>query len=64
MPSKLLIAAAEASRSASHTAPFGVHLEGQIRIDGVEVMNRVRKERDRFVGFVLESVEGLSLSIK
>ncbi len=58
MPSKLLIAAAEAAHSASHTAPFGVHLEGQIRIDGVEVMNRVRRERDRFVGFVLESVEG------
>ena len=58
MPSKLLIAAAEAAHSASHTAPFGVHLEGQIRVDGVQVMNRVRKERDRFVGFVLESVEG------
>ena len=58
MPSKLLIAAAEAAHSASHTEPFGVHLEGQIRIDGVQVMDRVRKERDRFVGFVLESVEG------
>ena len=57
MPSKLLIAAAEAAHSAEHTAPFGIHLDGEILIDGVEVMQRVRSERDRFVGFVLESVE-------
>lgn len=57
MPSKLLIAAAEAAH-ALHVAPaFGVH-PGQVRIDGKAVMARVRSERDRFVGFVVESVDG------
>ncbi|GAB2904598.1 dihydrolipoyl dehydrogenase [Paralcaligenes sp. KSB-10] len=59
MPSKLLIAAAEAAHSAAHTAPFGVHVDGPIRINGVEVMDRVKRERDRFVGFVLDSVDGI-----
>ena len=59
MPSKLLIAAAEAAHAASHTAPFGVHIDGTIRIDGREVMQRVKSERDRFVGFVLDSVESI-----
>ncbi len=57
MPSKLLIAAAEAAEHARHTAPFGVHVDGNVRIDGKEVMHRVKTERDRFVGFVLESVD-------
>ncbi|CAG4902253.1 dihydrolipoyl dehydrogenase [Paraburkholderia saeva] len=59
MPSKLLIAAAEAAHAAAHTAPFGVHVDGTIRIDGREVMARVKGERDRFVGFVVESTEGI-----
>ncbi|GHD62637.1 dihydrolipoyl dehydrogenase [Jeongeupia chitinilytica] len=59
MPSKLLIAAAEAAHEARHTAPFGVHVVGDIVIDGREVMDRVRRERDRFVGFVLDSVDGI-----
>lgn len=57
MPSKLLIAAAGAAHDASRTAPFGVYVDGQIRIDSREVMRRVRSERDRFVGFVVDSVE-------
>lgn len=57
MPSKLLIAAAEAAH-ALHAAPaFGVHA-GEVRIDGKAVMARVRSERDRFVGFVVDSVNG------
>ncbi|MDK3022147.1 dihydrolipoyl dehydrogenase [Cupriavidus taiwanensis] len=60
MPSKLLIAAAEAAHEARHTAPFGVHVDGQIRIDGREVMARVRSERDRFVGFVVRGVENIA----
>ena len=57
MPSKLLIAAAEARYHALHTAPFGVHLDtSSVRVDGAEVMNRVKSERDRFVGFVVEDV--------
>jgi dihydrolipoamide dehydrogenase len=55
MPSKLLIAAAEAAHHARGAAPFGVN--ATIAIDGRAVMDRVRRERDRFVGFVVESVE-------
>ena len=57
MPSKLLIAAAEAAHTAERASAFGVHFEGGIRVDGREVMDRVRRERDRFVGFVLREVE-------
>ena len=57
MPSKLLIAAAEAARGIERAPGFGVHVDGQLRIEGKEVMLRVREERDRFVGFVIESVE-------
>jgi dihydrolipoyl dehydrogenase len=58
MPSKLLIAAAEAAH-AIHRAPgFGVH-GGAVRVDGREVMARVKRERDRFVDFVLEGVEAI-----
>lgn len=56
MPSKLLIAAAEAAHTAQHAGAFGVHA-GPLRIDGEAVMRRVRNERDRFVGFVTEAVE-------
>ncbi|WP_109480522.1 dihydrolipoyl dehydrogenase [Paraburkholderia sp. C35] len=59
MPSKLLIAAAEAAHAARSTAPFGVHVDGTVRIDGREVMARVKGERDRFVGFVVESTESI-----
>lgn len=57
MPSKLLIAAAEAAAAGAHAAPFGVTY-GAPKIDGKAVMKRVRAERDRFVGFVVEAVEG------
>src|SRR6185503_15841310 len=57
MPSKLLIAAAEAAHALERAGAFGVHFEGGIRIDGREVMDRVKRERDRFVGFVLRDVE-------
>ena len=57
MPSKPMIAAAEARHHALHTDPFGVHLDkSSVRVDGAEVMNRVKSERDRFVGFVVEDV--------
>ena len=55
MPSKLLIAAAEAAHAVGAAPGFGVHA-GKPRIDGKAVMARVRAERDRFVGFVLEGV--------
>ncbi len=59
MPSKLLIAAAEAAHSAATAGDFGVHIDGTIRVDGVQVMDRVKRERDRFVGFVLDSVDSM-----
>jgi dihydrolipoamide dehydrogenase len=58
MPSKLLIAAAEAAHSVREAPAFGVQAE-EPRIDGKAVMHRVRSERDRFVGFVLESVDNI-----
>ena len=58
MPSKLLIAAAEAAHSIETASKFGVYTSKPI-INGHDVMRRVRSERDRFVGFVLESVESI-----
>ncbi|MYM22746.1 dihydrolipoyl dehydrogenase [Duganella sp. FT135W] len=57
MPSKLLISAADAAHMLQAASGFGVHA-GEVHIDGKAVMARVRSERDRFVGFVVESVEG------
>ena len=45
MPSKLLIAAAEAAEAARRTPVFGIE-SGGIAIDGAAVMARVRRERD------------------
>ena len=56
MPSKLLIAPSEAAHAIERWASFGLVLDGELRIDGKAVMERVRRERDRFVGFVTESV--------
>ncbi len=59
MPSKLLIAAAEVVHQARHAAPFGVKVQG-ITVDGAAVMARLRRERDRFVGFVLQTVDAMA----
>lgn len=56
MPSKLLIAAAEAAHTINDAPSFGVN-GGPVRVDGKAVMRRVHSERDRFVGFVLEAIE-------
>ena len=58
MPSKLLIAAAEAAHSVDQAPGFGINV-GDVRIDGRAVMDRVRRERDRFVGFVVDGVESI-----
>ncbi|MES2017022.1 MAG: dihydrolipoyl dehydrogenase [Pseudomonadota bacterium] len=63
MPSKLLIAASEAAHMLALASGFGVHA-GQVRIDGKAVMARVRSERDRFVGFVLDSVDAIPTADK
>src|SRR3954468_20849270 len=57
MPSKLLIAAGEAAHHAAHAGPFGVN--ATVQIDGRAVMDRVRRERDRFVGFVIDSIDAI-----
>ncbi|MCX7170462.1 MAG: dihydrolipoyl dehydrogenase [Proteobacteria bacterium] len=59
MPSKLLIAAAEAAHAVGKAADFGIHVDGVIRIDGRAVMDRVRRERDRFVGLVLRDMQDI-----
>ncbi len=58
MPSKLLIAAAEAAHGAAEARRFGVEV-GPIEVNGRAVMDRVRRERDRFVGFVVEGTESI-----
>lgn len=56
MPSKLLIAAAEAAHMVTAAPGFGIETTPP-RINGRAVMERVQRERDRFVGFVVETVE-------
>src|SRR4029078_2814692 len=57
MPSKLLIAPAEAAHAVERFAGFG--LRGHVAVDGRAVMARVQRERDRFVGFVTQGVAAL-----
>lgn len=56
MPSKLLIAAAEISHQIDQAGIFGIEVGAKV-VDGKRVMQRVREERDRFVGFVLDAVD-------
>src|SRR5512145_2685969 len=49
MPSKLLIAAAEAAHEPARWAELGLILDGTMRVDGRKVMTRIKRERDRFV---------------
>jgi dihydrolipoamide dehydrogenase len=58
MPSKLLIAAAEAAHAFEEAQAFGV-TANRVVVDSAAVMERVRRERDRFVGFVLEGVDSI-----
>ena len=59
MPSKLLIAPAEAAHMVDRFPGFGLELEGRVKVDGKAVMRRVRAERDRFVGFVTRGVNAI-----
>jgi len=56
MPSKLLIAAANAADDARRGAMFGLRIASPVP-DGERIMARVRSERDRFVGLVASTVE-------
>ncbi|MDZ7783362.1 MAG: dihydrolipoyl dehydrogenase [Halioglobus sp.] len=56
MPSKLLIAAAERAHDARRAGLFGIEAK-EVLVDGPRVLERVRSERDSFVGSVLASME-------
>lgn len=58
MPSKLLIAAADAAHQVRHAGPFGIDVQG-VTVDGAAVMRRVRYERDRFVDFTLAQLNAM-----
>jgi dihydrolipoamide dehydrogenase len=58
MPSKLLIAAADAAHEVASAGQFGIEVDGW-RVDAPRVFERVRAERDRFAGFVVEDTENL-----
>lgn len=60
MPSKLLIAAADAAHEVRHAGRFGIEVDpGAWRVNAEQVFDRVRRERDRFAGFVVESTEAI-----
>ena len=55
MPSKLLIAAADRAHDANHSGDFGVH--ATVKIDGKQVMQRVRDERSHFASYIKKQVD-------
>ncbi|MEZ5779778.1 MAG: dihydrolipoyl dehydrogenase [Paracoccaceae bacterium] len=57
MPSKLLIAAADAAWSVRHADVFGIRATAET--DGPAVFKRLRAERDRFAAGVKRSIDGL-----
>lgn len=63
MPSKLLIAAARARHAVDLAEIFGVEV-GRVSVDGMAVMDRVRKERDRFAASTQRSIEKIPDSIR
>ena len=64
MPSKLLIAPADALHALDRFPGFGLRVEGDVKVDGKALMARVRSERDRFVGFVVQGVDSIPASDK
>lgn len=63
MPSKSLIAAANAAEAVRTAGTFGIGVAA-CRIDGGAVMARVKALRDRFVRTVVDSVEALPAAIR
>jgi len=61
MPSKLLIAAAEAAHSARRAAVFGIHAEPVI--DSAAVLARLRAERDHFAQATRDTIAKLPASV-
>lgn len=58
MPSKLLINAAEAAHAARRMGEFGIRI-GSLTVDAPAALARVRRERDRFAGGVVDDVQAL-----
>jgi len=59
MPSKLMIAPAEAAHTLAKLPAFGMSIDGALRVDGRAVMARVRRERDRFVEHIMSGMDGI-----
>jgi dihydrolipoamide dehydrogenase len=57
MPSKLLIAAAEAAYAVRTASGFGIYIDRDGRIHAREIMDHVERERDRFVDYVLRDIQ-------
>ncbi|MBI0426838.1 dihydrolipoyl dehydrogenase [Psychrobacter sp. NG27] len=55
MPSKLLIAAADRAHDANNSSEFGIHATA--KIDGKQVMGRVRDERNHFASYIKKQVD-------
>ncbi|MGG4774690.1 dihydrolipoyl dehydrogenase [Paenalcaligenes sp. Me52] len=65
MPSKLLISAADHRHAIDEAPKFGINVDTTtVEVDGVAVMDRVKRERDRFVSFVVSDVEGFDADTK
>ena len=58
MPSKLLISAANAAHEVKEARLFGIETQDPV-INDQAVLKRVRFERDRFVGFVMEGIDSI-----
>jgi dihydrolipoamide dehydrogenase len=58
MPSKLLISAADVAHEIANAGSFGIRAAPPA-IEGRAVMERVRRERDRFAGFAARDTEAL-----
>ncbi|MGU3540622.1 dihydrolipoyl dehydrogenase [Methylobacterium sp. A54F] len=58
MPSKLLVAAADAAHAARGAGLFGVRVPA-VEVDGPAVLARLRRERDRFVAAVFDGLDDI-----
>lgn len=63
MPSKLLIAAADAAHAVRRAGIFGIEVAAPV-IDGAAVMARVRRERDAFVAGAKRNIAALPEGIR
>ena len=64
MPSKLLIAAANNLHETQKLESFGIESNLDLKINGKKVLQRIKKERDRFVGFVVKSTEEIDENLR